>query len=168
MYQERDLIIYGNTGVCRIDAVSSPDNIRGADPTKLYYTLVPLYQPGVIYAPVDTTVFMRPVLSRKAAEELIERIPSIQEDDYQSRDQRLLSDHYRASLDSHKCEDLVGLIKSLYLKSKTALQGGKKLGQVAERYMKRAEDLLYGEFAAALGISRDEVVPYITQRVAGI
>lgn len=168
MYQERDLIIYGNTGVCRVEAVSSPDNIRGADPTKLYYTLVPLYQPGVIYAPVDTTVFMRPVLSRKAAEELIERIPSIQEDDYQSRDQRLLSDHYRASLDSHKCEDLVGLIKSLYLKSKTALQGGKKLGQVAERYMKRAEDLLYGEFAAALGISRDEVVPYITQRVAGI
>lgn len=30
-----------------------------------------------------------------------------------------------------------------------------------ERYLKRAEEQLYGELAAALDIARDEVVPFI-------
>ena len=32
--------------------------------------------------------------------------------------------------------------------------------------MKRAEDLLYGEFAVVLGIAREDVEKYITERIA--
>ena len=54
------------------------------------------------------------------------------------------------------------LIKGIYEKGKHA-----KLGVVDQRYMKRAEDLLYGELAVALGIERDEVLPYIRRVVDG-
>ena len=71
MYQQGDLIVYGNTGVCRVEAVGHPQGISGIPEDKLYYTLAPLYSAGVIYAPLDTPVLMRPVLTREAAEKLI-------------------------------------------------------------------------------------------------
>lgn len=166
MFQEGDMIIYGNTGVCRVEKVGYPEHIRGADGHKLYYTLAPVYQAGVIYAPVDTPVFTRPVLTKQAAEELIAKIPSIPEDVYDSRDQRILSDHYRAFFDTHRCENLVQLIKTVYSKNQTCQKKGKKPAQLDQRYMKRAEDLLYGEFAVVLGIAREDVVQYIADRIA--
>ena len=48
MFQEGDMIIYGNTGVCRVEQVGHPDHIKGADDSRLYYTLAPVYQAGVI------------------------------------------------------------------------------------------------------------------------
>lgn len=167
MFQKGDMIIYGNTGVCRVAEISRLENVRGADPEKLYYTLVPLYQTGVIYAPVDTPVYMRLTLSRNAAEELISQIPAIREDEYRSRDQKMLSEHYRMFFETHRCEDLLQLIKTFYAKSKQLLKSGKKPGQIDQRYMKRAEELLYGEFAVALGIPCAEVLQYISDRVSG-
>lgn len=107
MFQEGDMIIYGNTGVCRVEQVGHPDHIKGADDSRLYFTLAPVYQAGVIYAPVDTPVFTRPILTRQAAEELIAKIPAIRAEIYNGRDQRVLSDCYRACFDTHRCETLV-------------------------------------------------------------
>ena len=45
---------------------------------------------------------------------------------------------------------------------------GKKLGLVDERYMKRAQDMLHGEFAVALGIERNEVPGYIESKLGAL
>ena len=79
MYQPGDLIIYGGEGVCRVAAIS-PAPIAAADPERIYYTLTPLYRQGVIYAPTDVTVPMRPILSREEALDLIRSIPTIAPD----------------------------------------------------------------------------------------
>lgn len=60
------MIIYGNEGVCRVEHIG-PLEIRGAQRGVAYYTLVPLYRAGKIFAPVDTTVHTRPIMSREAA-----------------------------------------------------------------------------------------------------
>lgn len=129
MYQKGDCIIYGNTGVCRVTDVGVPQGLPAAGEEKLYYTLSPVYGNGTIYIPVDSPVFMRPVISREEALELIDRIPEIEEDTFQSRDQRAMAEHYNASLKSHACEDLVQLIKTLRLRSKTLADKGKKPGK---------------------------------------
>ena len=41
----------------------------------------------------------------------------------------------------------------------------RRFGTVDERFLKQAEDLLFGELAAALEIPRSEVRGYITARV---
>ena len=72
----------------------------------LYYKLAPVYGAGNIYIPVDSKVFMRPVLTKEQANELIDKIPSIQEPVYEAKDQKNLADCYRASLRAHECEEL--------------------------------------------------------------
>ena len=165
MYQQGDLIVYGNTGVCRVEAVGHPQGISGIPEDTLYYTLAPLYSAGVIYAPLDTPVLMRPVLTREAAEKLISQIPSIREDECCIRDPKFLSEHYRGFFESCSCEDLLQLIKTLYSKNRDSLSNGRKPGQMDQRFMKRAEELLHGELAVALGIPAEEVADYISRQV---
>lgn len=167
MFQPGDLIIYGSNGVCRVDAVGTPA-VKGVDESRLYYTLCPLYSTERIYTPVDTNVVMRPTISRREAEELIAQIPQIKENVCDNRNPNLLSTHYRTSIESNSCGDLIQLIKSVYLKARTAEQNGKKPGQVDKRYMKRAEELLYGELAVALDIPRDDVLDYIESQLANV
>ena len=71
MFQAGDLVVYGTTGVCRVESIDQP-NMTGADRNKKYYRLKPFYQDGVIYTPVDNTkVSIRPVITREEAEELV-------------------------------------------------------------------------------------------------
>ncbi len=162
MYQVGEMVIYGGEGVCRVEAVGRLQ-MQGVSRDKLYYTLAPLYRGGKIYAPVDTPVFMRPVISRGEAEELIRSIPTIQAAVCPSRNLRLLNEHYQALIRSHECVDMVQLIKAAYERRQERRSQGGKPGQVDERYMKRAEELLHGELAVALGIPRDEVSGYIVR-----
>lgn len=125
MYQVGELIVYGGTGVCRVEAVETPQQ-RGPEAGRQYYLLKPLYQDGTIRIPVDSKVFMRPVISRQETEALIDAIPGM---------------HAEA------CHE-------------------RNFTQLAARFMKRAETLLYGELSVALGIPFEEVQPYISSRIA--
>ena len=72
MYEIDDLIMYGSTGVCKVSDITKPD-FAGSDEDRLYYVLEPLYQSGVIYAPVDNEkVHMRPVISEDEAKNVLE------------------------------------------------------------------------------------------------
>lgn len=166
MFQPDDMIIYGSTGVCRVDTVGSLQDVRGTDPDRQYYTLMPVYGKGTIYAPVDSPVYMRPVLTRQEAEDLVDKIPSLKGHVFQTRDQRQLTDQYQASFESHCLEDLLQLIMAIRTKNELSRERGKKPGQVDQRFMKRAEDLLYGELSVVLGVDIEAVPEYITTRVA--
>ena len=166
MYQVGEMVIYGGEGVCRVEAVGKL-HMSGVSKDKLYYTLSPLYRDGKVYTPVDTPVFMRPIISKEDAEALIRSIPDIQAATCTDRNLRILTEHYQSLIRSHECADMVQLIKAAYEKRQERKSQGSKPGQVDERYMKRAEELLHGELAVALGIPRDDVAGYIAQVVAG-
>lgn len=166
MYQVGDFVIYGSSGVCKVSAIGTPE-MRYTDKTKSYYTLIPLYSTEIIYTPVDTKVFMRPILSQKEAETLIQQIPLIHGKTVEGKTQLLLSDQYQMSFQSHNCNDLICLVKTIYAKTSKAKSQGKKPAQVDEKYRKRAEDLLYGELAVALNIGKDEVEDYLKAVLEG-
>lgn len=163
MFAIGSLIVYSGTGVCRVESVGPPP----FDPRckTEYYTLTPLRGSGTIYVPVNSKVFMRPILSRQAAQELVRRIPEIQQAQVGNLDYRMLAQRYRSFLDTHSCEDLVQLIKTVYTKSKTSTQHGKKPSKVDQDFQKRAEFLLHDELSAALDIPFDQVGEYITQQI---
>ena len=165
MYQVGDLIIYGSTGVCNITAITTLDYPR-VDKSKLYYELKPFYQNGVIYAPVNTTkVYMRPIISRDEVEKLISMIPEIRAEAYHNRILSQLAEHYQALLSTHNCLDLLELSMSLYAKKQLAEQQNRMFGAIDKRFMKRAEDLLFGELSASLNIPKDKIPEYIADRV---
>lgn len=164
MYQPGEFIVYGSSGVCRVVKVGVLEG-RTADPQRQYYTLQPIFESDVIYTPVDSGVFMRPVMTKEQAENLIREIPSIGETMCTERNPVNLRVHYEASLQSHQCRELVSLIKGIRHKCRETEKKGRKMGQVDQRYRKKAEGLLHGELAIALGIPLDQVEEYIRERV---
>ena len=70
MYEIGQLIVYGNEGVCRVEEIGTP-KISGVDKHRDYYTLAPIYREGKVFTPVDSKVFMRPVITREEALALI-------------------------------------------------------------------------------------------------
>jgi len=164
LFKPGDLVIYGGTGVCRIISVE-PSSSSG-EKGRLYYTLKPLYQTCTITTPVDNgKVFMRPIISKNEAEMLIDSIPSIHAEAYHSKVMRELTEHYQAILSTYDCRNLIQLTMSIYAKRQLAEAQHRKFGALDERYMKRAEDLLFGELAAALEIDRAKVQSYIADRL---
>lgn len=164
LYSVGDVIVYGSIGVCRVEAIGVPP-VEAADAERTYYTLVPLYKGGHIYAPVDTSTYMRPVLSRAEALSLIRDIPSVDESTFETSQLGLLREHYQALLGSHDCLDLVHVIKSVYVKRRSLVENGKSLGQVEAQYVRQAEEMLYDELAVALDVPREEVKTYVEEAV---
>ena len=117
MFKPGDLVIYGGTGVCRI--VSVEPSSSGRENGRLYYTLKPISQTFPITTPVDNAkVFMRPIISRKEAEDLIDSIPSIHAEAYSSKVMRELAEHYQSILSTYDCRNLIELTMSIYAKKK--------------------------------------------------
>ncbi len=166
MYQVGERIIYGSTGVCEVEAVG-PLDMQGVDKKREYYTLTPLYQKGRIFAPVDTAVFMRPVLTKEEALELISRIPDVEGNVYENKNPRLLNEHYQVYFKSGECMDLVRLVRAIHAKGRLVAKNGRRLSQVDENCMKHGEELLHNELACALGIRPDEVRGFITRTLEG-
>lgn len=165
MYQIGEKIIYGGNGVCVIDEIKIIEAPHTGE-AQQYYVIRPMFQDCKISVPVDTTVFMRPVISQSEAEALVDSIPRVEVEPYYNSALRQLQEYYDAKLNTHRCEDLLELTMSLHRKKLRMLEQKRKFGAIDERYMKRAEDLLFGELAAALDIQRDEVRGYIEDRLA--
>ena len=158
MYCVGDLILYGRTGVCRVEEI----NGDAGSGEQQYYSLRPLYQNCCIRTPVaGRKVFSRPIISGAEAEKLIRRIPQLEAQPYYNQNLNQLREHYRACLESFTCESLVCLMKSLWMKKREVEAKKRKFGAVDERFLREAEDLLYGELAAALEIERSAVENYI-------
>ncbi|MEA4920328.1 MAG: CarD family transcriptional regulator [Clostridiaceae bacterium] len=165
MYKIGDLVVYGNNGVCKIIDIVMMKAVK-KDVKQPFYVLALLHQKCTIFAPVNSTkVFMRPIISKTEAERLIDLIPTLRVEAYHNRALHELSEHYKASLSTHDCADLIELTLSIYAKKQSAELQKRKIGVVDEKFMKKAEDLLFSELSAALGISKDKVQEYIAERV---
>ena len=165
MFQPGELLVYGTTGVCRVEGVATP-NLTRAEWGRQYYLLKPLYQDGVIYTPLDSGErMMRPVMSAEDARALIAQIPTIRPEAFRERTLQLLSQRYQTLLQSGNGRDLLELTMSVYQKRRQAEKQNRRLGMVDEKYGRQAERLLFGELAVALDIPVDQVPAYISSRM---
>lgn len=161
MYEKGELIVYGTEGACRVLSVG-PSPFSGVPKDKLYYTLEPVYHTGVIYAPVDVKITMRKVLTRDEAWALINDIPNMEAETAVHGDPRQIVAEYKERIQSCDCRALLRLIRMIYAKNHESSRG---LGQIDDRFIKRAKDLLYGELALALEIPYGEVEKTIIEAV---
>ncbi|MBQ2880599.1 MAG: hypothetical protein IJE27_07885, partial [Anaerotignum sp.] len=67
--------------------------------------------------------------------------------------------------DTHQCEDLVKLVKTVYQKEKVMVEKGKKLAKTEQDFAKLAKELLHREFSMALELPYEEVEGYIAEKV---
>ncbi len=164
MFEKGGYIVYGTTGVCVVEDITSPD-IKGVAGNRLYYVLSPCFQKGNrIFTPVDNEkVTLRAVMSREEAAALIDRIPEIEE--LWETDDKQREKHYKEAIRSCDPQEWIRIIKTSYLRQEERRAQGKKATTVDERYFRSAEDHLYSELAVSLEMPREEVKSYIQGRM---
>lgn len=162
MFRVNDYVIYGSEGVCRVESIGHP-NISGLDRLKEYYTLAPFYRSGRIYTPTDSSILMRRVITKEKAQALIMRIKEISSRLEVPGDSKLAGNYYRSLVRTYECENLVSIIKYVFEKQRNLGAVKKSVPAVDMKYMKIAEDMLYGELGFALNISPKDVRGYIVR-----
>lgn len=162
MFEIGEYVVCGNKGVCVVENITTL-NISGVDKERRYYILKPLYMAeSTVYVPVDSPQkSMRRVLKRGEAQELIKGIPDVPL--LVITNDKLSEQMYRECIKTNSCEELVKIIKTIYLRKQKRIQAGRKVTAVDAKYFHLAEENLYGELAVALEIPRDEVESYITK-----
>lgn len=164
MFQVNDTVSYGTQGVCTVKEIKKM-NLSGRQED--YYVLKPVYQThSTIYVPVANEVLvakMRRVLSREEIGELIRVMPD--EDTIWIENDAERKEKYQQILSSGNRQKLVQLIKTLYLEQSKRASAGKRLRQSDEQLFKRAENLLYSEFALVLDIRPEQVVPFLHEQI---
>lgn len=165
MFEIGEYVVCGNKGVCVVEEVTTL-NISGVDKEREYYILKPLYMAGsTVYVPVDSAAkSMRRVLRRDEAQKLIKGIPDIPL--LVIANEKLSEQMYRECIKSNDCEELIKIIKTIYLRKQKRMQAGRKVTAVDAKYFHLAEDSLYGELAVALEMPKDEVESYITREMS--
>lgn len=163
-YEAGEYVIYGNNGICRVLDISNP-GFPGVDKEKMYYVLEPIHTKGSrIYSPVDShKVVMRAVMDEEQAEKLIREIPAIKE--LWITNDKMREERYKEALATGEPTEWVKIIKTLYLRGKDRERQGKKITATDERYLKQAEECLYGELGFALEKEKEEMEQYITERI---
>lgn len=72
---------------------------------------------------------------------------------------------YRECIKTNDCQELIKIIKTIYMRKQKRIQAGRKVTAVDAKYFHMAEDSLYGELAVALEMPKDEVESYITREM---
>lgn len=164
MFQKGDYVVCGNNGICVVENVTTL-NMTNIPKDSLYYILKPVYsESSKVYIPVNNhKAVVRQALTKKEVHDLIARIPSLELIWVENEKQR---EHtYKECMRNNNCEDFVRIIKTLYLRKKDRQLKGQKVIGLDDRYLKMAEDLLYGELAVALEIEKKDVQAYITEEI---
>lgn len=167
MFKPGTYIVCGQHGVCRVEGVGKLQ-LTEASGDKEYYTLSKVYsRGGVLYVPADSEkVVMRPVISREEAEELIGHIKEI--DMLQIDNEKRKEEIFKQAFKTCDSREWVKVIKTLYERKKIRLSKGKKVTASDERYLRTAEDNLYGELAISLNIDKNDVEQYIMDKIGGV
>lgn len=164
MFKVGDYLIYGLNGVCKVDAVGTMD-MPGMPKDRLYYTLIPVYQSGCrLFTPVDNVkTVIRPLVSREEALAYIDQM--LEAETIWIPDEKRRETLYKEVV--RKCDpaEWIRIIKTLFLRKRARIEAGKKVTAGDEKYLRIAEENLYGEFAMALGMTKEETEKFIIERV---
>lgn len=164
MFEKGEYIIYSHNGICKVEDITHLD-IPGIDKKKLYYVLAPQNIRGSrVYFPVDKKdANARRVITEKEAWALLDEIRDISQ--IWVTNEKFREESYKRAMYSGDYRQWVAIIKTLYLRKKERLAQGKKVAAVDERYLKMAEDALYGELAFAMGKNKGEMETFISDYI---
>ena len=161
-----ELIFYGESGVCRVEEIVKREFLGEL---RVCYKLNPVYQSCTIFTPADNeAVVMRNIVSRAEAQSIIDRIDTIEPEIAKTTSPRELTEKYDKMIKTHDCLEYMRFIISFHIKKKILSEQKKKVSAIDERFLKKAEDLLYGELACALETDKISTKLLIEEKIKAL
>lgn len=163
MFEVNDYIMYGMTGVCQVVDITKERIID--DLQKEYYVLKHIYaNDTIIKIPIDNEkIPMRKILSKGEVTTLIDNITN--SETIWIDDDRQRNEAFKSILKTGDVDNLVKLVRSIYLNKEYKKSIGKKTYKVDQEIMDVAERLLNEELATVLKINPSEVASYISNHI---
>lgn len=163
MFEVNDYIMYGMTGVCQVVDITKERIID--DLQKEYYVLKHIYaNDTIIKIPTDNEkISMRKILSKGEVTTLIDNITN--SETIWIDDDRQRNEAFKSILKTGDVDNLVKLVRSIYLNKEYKKSIGKKTYKVDQEIMDVAERLLNEELATVLKINPSEVASYISNHI---
>lgn len=164
MFDKGDYIVYGTTGICIIEDITTMD-LPGIPRDRLYYVMEPYHQAGNrIFTPVDNPkMTLRRIMTKAEVLALIDEIPDIEQ--IGIVEEKLREQKYKEYIRSCECRNWICIMKTLYHRKQERVRQGKKVTATDERYFKIAEDNLYTEFSISLDMPKQEIEAYIESKI---
>ena len=160
MYKSGDVVVYGRD-VYRIKDVK--DNYLF---NKTYYIMNPIDDDSLVTSvPVDTTSYLRDVITKEEAEELIAKIPFIEIVQASDRD---IEYEYKQLLRENTLEALIKIIKTTYMRNMMRQNQNKRISEKDEQYFNQAERRLYNELSISLHLTFDDTKQYVIDSVEAL
>lgn len=144
---------------------------------KDYYELHALFDNSLkLYVAVEDAVppALRPTMTRDEALALIDSIPEVEDIDAAALAEgvdtptlldRRIKEEYSRRLKTFTPEELLPIMKFAYERSRKREKNGRNATATDKKYFELAEDLLCNELSISLGIDRDDVYDFLTQRI---
>lgn len=164
MFEREEYVFHESGGVCKIaDIQTAP--LEGMPRDREYYVLKPLSDPNsMIYIPVDSDkIFLRRLLSRAEAEELLDRIPFVRT--IEESNAKLLRAKYLELMKMHDPVEWVRVIKTVYLRMNAQTLKSQRISDTERSFAENAKRHLYTELALALELPTDRMEDYITEHI---
>lgn len=159
-----DKVLYSIHGVCVIEDIKPLDFSKSKEN---YYILKPAGDSkSSVFVPVGNEKLeskMKKILSADEINELISSMPEEEGIWIENETERKAS--YSEIIRSNDRHAMIRLIKTLYLRRESLKSEKKKLRLFDERFLHEAESILYDEFSYVLNIEKEQVVPFICNKI---
>ena len=164
MHRVGELFVYGRNGACKITDIKTQ---KFGNSEKMYYILSPVFDMReTIFVPVDNELLVSKMKKMLTKEEIIALIKSIpQRENLWIENVKIRREEYKKIISKANRDDLVSLMKTLYMRRKELELVGKSLSVYDEKFFRQAESIIHGEISLVLEIPREEVPPYIQKTI---
>ena len=160
MYNSGDVVVYGRD-VYRIKDVK--DNYLF---DKTYYIMNPIDDDSLVTSvSVDTTSYLRDVITKEETEDLIAKISFIEIVQASDRD---IEYEYKQLLRENTLEALITIIKTTYMRNMMRQNQNKRISEKDEQYFNQAERQLYNELSISLHLTVDDTKRYVIDSVEAL
>ena len=160
MYRAGDIIVYGNSGVCRVQEIKKADFGMGE---RTYYVLRTLSEKasGTIFVPLDNAALcarMHPLLAPDEFKRIVREAQPFSGDAWPS-DSRTRTKRLKEILSSGDRLLLIQLVKTLVADR----CGGKKYTAADDAALQHAADMLYEEAALLFDLCPGDMIAFLTE-----
>ncbi len=161
-FSKGQFVVYGTNGICVIEDITQMSFVTG-EPKVPYYILKPaVANASTIFVPVENEVLVSKMRVLMTKEEIDTLLLGMKDKSVEwENDRRVRNDIFHDILAGGVTEDLLLMIRCIYVKKKELEEHNKKLSSADANMLKSAEKLIEEEFAHVLNIKTSEVAKYI-------
>lgn len=165
-YKVGEYVVYGSNGICKISEIKNM-TLSPIIGERNYYVLEQINaKMSTIYVASDNEALcakMRYVLSEK---EILDILHGVKENSISwINDRKTRSQEFYNILHNGSHEELLLMIRCIYLKGRELSEGGKRLSDSDSGILHSAEKIVREEFAFALGVDGEKVGEFIRREL---